>query len=118
MSEQTYEPTEALRRLDRLTGTWRVTGGAEGTVTYEWMEGGFFLVQRVDLEQHGQPIRGIEMPPDHPRLVRRLAIGAPGRGPPLGSGRKLHQRLAIPSSNIWPPVRRGRGRPARTAPAS
>jgi hypothetical protein len=28
-----------------------VTGGAEGTVTYEWMAGGFFLLQRVDLEQ-------------------------------------------------------------------
>jgi hypothetical protein len=61
MSEQTYEPSEALRRLDRLTGTWRVTGGAEGTVTYEWMEGGFFLVQRVDLEQQGQRIRGVEI---------------------------------------------------------
>jgi hypothetical protein len=61
MSEQTYEPTEALRRLDRLTGTWQVTGGAEGTVTYEWMEGRFFLMQRVDLEQDGQRIRGIEI---------------------------------------------------------
>jgi hypothetical protein len=61
MSDQANEPTEALRRLDRLTGTWRVTGGAEGTVTYEWMEGRFFLTQRVDLEQDGQRIRGVEI---------------------------------------------------------
>jgi hypothetical protein len=25
------------------------------------MEGGFFLVQHVDLEQNGQPIKGIEI---------------------------------------------------------
>ena len=28
---------------------------------YEWMEGGFFLVQHVDLEQDGQEIKGIEI---------------------------------------------------------
>jgi hypothetical protein len=40
-----------LKRLgDRLVGTWEVTGGAQGRVTFEWMEGGFFLIQRVDLE--------------------------------------------------------------------
>ena len=32
-----------------------------GTVTYEWMEGGFFLIQHVDLEQYGQRIKGIEI---------------------------------------------------------
>jgi hypothetical protein len=61
VNDKSYQPSEALRRLDRLTGTWRVTGGAEGTVTYEWMEGGFFLVQRVDLVQDGEPVRGVEM---------------------------------------------------------
>ena len=39
---------------------WEMSGDVRGTVTYEWMEGGFFLVQRVDLEQQdGQRIRGI-----------------------------------------------------------
>ena len=46
---------------DRLVGTWEVSGGARGKVTFEWMEGGFFLIQRVDLEQHGQRIKGIEI---------------------------------------------------------
>ena len=33
-----------------------------GTVTYEWMEGGFFLVQGVDLgQQDGQRITGIKV---------------------------------------------------------
>jgi hypothetical protein len=60
MTENTT-PSAELKRLDRLVGTWRVTGGAEGTVTYEWMDGGFFLLQRVRLEQHGQQIVGLEV---------------------------------------------------------
>jgi hypothetical protein len=35
--------------------------GVSGTVTYEWMESGFFLIQRVDLEQYGQRITGLEI---------------------------------------------------------
>lgn len=58
MSEQ---PSTQVRALDRLVGTWKVTGGAPGTVTYEWMEGGFFLLQRVELEQGGAPVHGIEV---------------------------------------------------------
>ncbi|MEV4224213.1 hypothetical protein [Nonomuraea sp. NPDC049725] len=50
-----------LKALDRLIGTWHVTGGAEGTVTYRWLDGGFFLVQDVDLVQEGQPVKGVEM---------------------------------------------------------
>jgi hypothetical protein len=49
--QQPPEPSPDLKRLgDRLVGTWEVTGGAQGRVTFEWMEGGFFLIQRVDLE--------------------------------------------------------------------
>lgn len=55
------EPHPDLRGLDRLVGTWKVTGGAQGTATYEWMEGGFFLLQHVDLEQFGQRITGMEV---------------------------------------------------------
>lgn len=42
-------PAPDLWSLDRLVGTWRVTGEAEGTVVYEWTEGGFFLLQHVEL---------------------------------------------------------------------
>jgi hypothetical protein len=58
---QQLEPDPDLKSLDRLVGTWEISGGAHGTVTYEWMEGGFFLIQHVDLEQYGQRIKGIEI---------------------------------------------------------
>jgi hypothetical protein len=47
---QAPEPSLALRKLDKLVGTWEVSGGAQGRVTYEWMEGGFFLIQHVELD--------------------------------------------------------------------
>ncbi len=50
-----------LDGLERLVGTWRVTGGAEGTIRYEWLEGRFFLLQHVNLVQDGQPVTGIEV---------------------------------------------------------
>jgi hypothetical protein len=55
------EPSPALRALDPLVGTWRVTGEAEGTVRYEWMEGGYFLLQHVELTQYGRQIKGLEI---------------------------------------------------------
>jgi hypothetical protein len=59
---QPSEPNPDLKSLgNRLVGAWEVSGGAQGRATYEWMEGGFFLVQRVDLEQHEQRIKGIEI---------------------------------------------------------
>lgn len=54
-------PNPDLKALDRLVGAWRISGEAEGTVSYEWMEGGFFLIQRVDLEHGDHVIRGIEI---------------------------------------------------------
>jgi hypothetical protein len=52
----------ALRSLDRLVGTWTVSGPDElcGEVRYEWMEGGGFLVQHVDLRSAGEHTRGVE----------------------------------------------------------
>ncbi|MCU1641414.1 MAG: hypothetical protein JWN03_1689 [Nocardia sp.] len=54
-------PDPDLRVMNRMVGTWTVSGGAEGTITFEWMEGGFFLMQRVDLQQNGLSIKGIEI---------------------------------------------------------
>ena len=59
--QQLPAPNPDLRSLGRLVGTWEVSGGAQGTVTYEWMEGGYFLIQHVDLEQYGQKVKGIEI---------------------------------------------------------
>lgn len=52
--DTTGQPDAMLRALDRLVGTWQISGDAVGTVTYRWMDGGFFLVQegRLDLRGH------------------------------------------------------------------
>ena len=49
---QSSQSNPALKKLDKLVGTWEVSGGAQGKVTYEWMEGGFFLIQHVDLNDN------------------------------------------------------------------
>jgi hypothetical protein len=61
MSENTTTPSPELLALDRLVGTWKVIGGAEGTVRYEWMPGRFFLLQHVDLTHDGNHITGMEV---------------------------------------------------------
>jgi hypothetical protein len=64
MTDDTYKapkPNQDLKSLDRLVGTWRVSGGAEGAVTYEWMRGGFFLIQRFDLIHEGHSVEGVEI---------------------------------------------------------
>ena len=59
--QQPPQPNPDLKNLDILVGTWEMSGDVHGQVT-EWMAGGFFLIQRVDLgSQDGQRIKGIEI---------------------------------------------------------
>ncbi|WP_326641962.1 hypothetical protein OG884_03240 [Streptosporangium sp. NBC_01755] len=51
----------AMTELDRLTGTWKVSGEATGQVTYSWLVGRHFLKQEVDLQHAGRHITGIEI---------------------------------------------------------
>jgi hypothetical protein len=60
-SDQPTQPSDAMAALDRLVGSWTVTGEAQGTVRYEWMPGRFFLLQHVELSQYGQQITGLEV---------------------------------------------------------
>ena len=55
------EPDAAMKALDRLVGTWQLGGDPSGTVTYRWMEGGFFLIQEGDLELFGHHNRFTEI---------------------------------------------------------
>lgn len=56
------KPYPGLKSLNKLVGTWKVSGpDIKGQVKFEWMEGGFFLMQHVQLEQNGQKIKGIEI---------------------------------------------------------
>jgi hypothetical protein len=59
--QQSPKPSLDLKNLDRLVGTWKVSGEVQGQIRYEWMEGGFFLVQHFDLDHGGRKIKGIEV---------------------------------------------------------
>ncbi|MGH8774359.1 MAG: hypothetical protein ACRDWI_04035 [Jiangellaceae bacterium] len=59
--QQAPQPSTKVRNLDRLVGTWTMSGGVQGTVRYEWMEGGFFLLQHVSIDHDGHQIRGMEV---------------------------------------------------------
>ena len=59
--QQPPKPNPDLKSLDALVGTWKLSGEAEGYVTYKWMEGGFFLMQEVDIVHSGHEIKGIEI---------------------------------------------------------
>ena len=61
LQPQIQQPNPALKRLDRLVGTWRMTGrtlNAEqdnfsGTATFEWLPGGHFLQTTGTVEMNG-----------------------------------------------------------------
>ena len=60
-------PNPALDSLDVMVGTWDLkgresgpVGEIHGRVAFEWMEGGFYLVQRVDIDHIGRKITGAE----------------------------------------------------------
>ncbi|MEP7285199.1 MAG: hypothetical protein ABI947_05470 [Chloroflexota bacterium] len=62
MIEQSLTPHSALKQLDKLVGRWNVSGpDIHGQVVFEWMDGGFFLMQRVDFVHGGNHIKGIEI---------------------------------------------------------
>ena len=54
-------PNPDLQALNRLVGTWQLSGETDGTATYEWMEGGFFLLQHFDFTLHGHRVTGMEV---------------------------------------------------------
>ena len=59
---QPSQPNPDLKSLDRLVGTWNVSGpDIHGQVRFEWMEGGFFLLQHVDFVHGGNHIKGLEI---------------------------------------------------------
>jgi hypothetical protein len=68
-SQQPLGPDPALKRLDFFVGTWSMKGrtlGARednvfGQTTFEWLPGGFFLQQRVEINFVGYQIKGLEI---------------------------------------------------------
>jgi hypothetical protein len=43
------DATPGMKSLDRMVGTWKVSGGARGTVRYEWFDRKSALIQYVNL---------------------------------------------------------------------
>jgi hypothetical protein len=83
------EPAADLKALDKLVGTWELSGDVGGTVTYEWMKGGFFLIQRVNMVQEdGQENTGIEI------IGRERSFSC------------CQRSSAVPATRSWGPGRR------------
>ena len=74
MSEQSQQqgpptPDAALKRFERLVGTWRMEGhlvgsdekNIRGEVTFRWLPGGFFLEQRTKLDFMGTEVNALEL---------------------------------------------------------
>jgi hypothetical protein len=68
-AQQPPGPDPALKRLEKFVGTWSMKGrtldadqdNVFGKTTFEWLPGGFFLQQRVELEFMGRAVRGLEI---------------------------------------------------------
>jgi hypothetical protein len=63
------QPDPALKSLEFFVGTWTLNGrtldsetdNVSGTTTFEWLPGGFFLQQRIELDFAGYTIHGLEL---------------------------------------------------------
>ena len=60
MTEQ-LKPNPDLKPFERLIGTWKQSGELDGEITYDWAEGGFFLIQHVDFIHGENKIQGMEI---------------------------------------------------------
>jgi hypothetical protein len=66
---QPDKPNPALKRLEKLVGTWDIKGrtldskedNITGRMTCEWLPGGFFLTQRGEASCGGLTVRSLEI---------------------------------------------------------
>ncbi|MBY0433439.1 MAG: hypothetical protein K2U26_04945 [Cyclobacteriaceae bacterium] len=61
MATKANKQNSELNKLSKLIGTWKLGGDSTGTIRYEWLEGGHFLVQYIDMQLFGKHIKGIEI---------------------------------------------------------
>ncbi|MEJ7727178.1 MAG: hypothetical protein WKH47_09200 [Actinomycetes bacterium] len=108
--DQPVVPNPALRALDVLVGTWQISGresGPEGEIhgqsRYEWMEGGFYLVQHVDMDHVGHHIKGIEYIGHDPAAdnLRSYYFGTEAPGPFGGVALEYVYEVTDETLTIW-----------------
>jgi Protein of unknown function (DUF1579) len=68
-AQQMPQPDPALKRLEKFVGTWEMRGhtlnskadNVIGRATFEWLPGGFFMQQRIELNFLGMELRSLEL---------------------------------------------------------
>ncbi len=58
---ETVERSQKLQDLEKLVGTWELSGDTSGTVTYQWLDGGYFLIQKVTMSLFGRAVNVTEI---------------------------------------------------------
>ena len=62
MKKANLTPSALVGQLaELLGGEWRLEGDADGEIRFERSEGGFFLIQHIDLRVFGRQVRGMEI---------------------------------------------------------
>src|SRR5258708_25925470 len=67
--DRAQKPDPALKRLDKLVGTWKLNGrtldskvdNITGRVMIEWLPGGHFLLQRGEITLMGTTLQSLEI---------------------------------------------------------
>ena len=60
-TQRTRKPHQEIRSLEKLVGTWQLSGPeVSGQETFKWLEGGFFLVQSGIVQYGGKTISFVE----------------------------------------------------------
>jgi hypothetical protein len=74
-----------------------------GRVAFEWMEGGFYLVQRVDIDHAGQKITGVEYVgyDESNGVLRSYFFSNHGPGPFGGVALKYVWEVGDDTLTIW-----------------
>lgn len=108
--QQAPEPNSALGDLEVMVGTWDLKGRESGPdgeihgrVTFEWMEGGFYLVQHVDLDHIGNRIKGVEYIgyDESNEVLKSYFFGNTGPGPFGGVALEYVWEVGDDTLTIW-----------------
>jgi hypothetical protein len=109
---QAPTPDPALRRLDRLVGTWTLKGhliGSDeenitGEISFQWLEGGFFLQQDAEIhfagmfEVKSRELIGYDPETERFASLRLLELLARAASLQVGSSGRHPDDLRVPRS--------------------